>query len=269
LEEKKQEALESLKSEETKGQNIEGSVQDILDDVRNALMQKSTTLATLVFNSKNNSQELNAELLSIIRPVLINSFKREINEYQEVISKCVMDFSMDLDNILKEKDNKVLAGVQEAVGTTMDKAVLEKLLQKGLENLAKRLVGYKSLQLLLGGLTKFLGPIVAIIINFLPDILRMIFGKGKEAKINEIKQKLESEVYGKIVESLREQVTLILSEQREETIKVMHQVIIEKAQQIDDNINQIKLEKETNKQEIEKEIATINTAIINLQNLMA
>ena len=97
----------------------------------------------------------------------------------------------------------------------------------------------------------------------------MIFGKGKEAKINEIKQKLESEVYGKIVESLREQVTLILSEQREETIKVMHQVIIEKAQQIDDNINQIKLEKETNKQEIEKEIATINTAIINLQNLMA
>lgn len=269
LEEKKQEALESLKSEETKGQNIEGSVQDILDDVRNALMQKSTTLATLVFNSKNNSQELNAELLSIIRPVLINSFKREINEYQEVISKCVMDFSMDLDNILKEKDNKVLAGVQEAVGTTMDKAVLEKLLQKGLENLAKRLVGYKSLQLLLGGLSKFLGPIVAIIINFLPDILRMIFGKGKEAKINEIKQKLESEVYGKIVESLREQVTLILSEQREETIKGMHQVIIEKAQQIDDNINQIKLEKETNKQEIEKEIATINTAIINLQNLMA
>ena len=180
-----------------------------------------------------------------------------------------MDFSMDLDNILKEKDNKVLAGVQEAVGTTMDKAVLEKLLQKGLENLAKRLVGYKSLQLLLGGLSKFLGPIVAIIINFLPDILRMIFGKGKETKINEIKQKLESEVYGKIVESLREQVTLILSEQREETIKVMHQVIIEKAQQIDDNINQIKLEKETNKQEIEKEIATINTAIINLQNLMA
>jgi hypothetical protein len=151
----------------------------------------------------------------------------------------------------------------------MDKVVLEKLLQKGLENLAKRLVGYKSLQLLLGGLSKFIGPVVVIIINFLPDILKLIFGKGKEAKINEIKQKLESEVYGKIVESLREQVLVILSEQREETSKVMYQVIVDKAQQFDDNINQIKAEKEANKQEVEKEIATINSAISKLQEIIA
>lgn len=269
LEEKKNEALDSLKAENVNVQDIEGSVQDILDDVKNALMQKSTTLATLVLNSKNNSQELSAELVSIIRPVLINSFKREIGEYQEVISKCVMDFSVDMDNILQEKDNAVLGGITDVVTSSMDKVVLEKLLQKGLENLAKRLVGYKSLQLLLGGLSRFLGPVVAIIINFLPDILRMIFGKGKEAKINEIKQKLEYEVYGKIVESLREQVLVILSEQREETTKVMYQVIVDKAQQFDDNINQIKAEKEANKQEVEKEIATINSAISNLQNIIA
>lgn len=269
LEEKKKEALESLKSEEKNGQNIQDSVQDILDDVKNALMQKSTTLATLVLNSKNNTQELSAELISIIRPVLINSFKREISEYQDVVSKCVMDFSEDLDNIILEKDNKLLDNIQTTVASTMEKEALEKMLQKGLDILAKRLVGFKSLQLLLGGLSRFLGPAVAIIINFMPDILRLIFGKGKDAKINEIKQKLESEVYGKIVESLREQVMVILSEQREETTKAMYQVIIEKAQQFDDNINQIKAEKEANKQEVEKEIATINSAISKLQEIIA
>ena len=269
LEEKKKEALESLKSEEKNGQNIQDSVQDILDDVKNALMQKSTTLATLVLNSKNNTQELSAELISIIRPVLINSFKREISEYQDVVSKCVMDFSEDLDNIILEKDNKLLDNIQTTVASTMEKEALEKMLQKGLDILAKRLVGFKSLQLLLGGLSRFLGPAVAIIINFMPDILRLIFGKGKDAKINEIKQKLESEVYGKIVESLREQVMVILSEQREETTKAMYQVIIEKAQQFDDNINQIKAEKEANKQEIEKETASIKTAIDNLQKIIA
>ncbi len=269
LEEKKKEALESLKSEEKNGQNIQDSVQDILDDVKNALMQKSTTLATLVLNSKNNTQELSAELISIIRPVLINSFKREISEYQDVVSKCVMDFSEDLDNIILEKDNKLLDNIQTTVASTMEKEALEKMLQKGLDILAKRLVGFKSLQLLLGGLSRFLGPAVAIIINFMPDILRLIFGKGKDAKINEIKQKLESEVYGKIVESLREQVMVILSEQREETTKAMYQVILEKAQQFDDNINQIKAEKEANKQEIEKETASIKTAIDNLQKIIA
>lgn len=269
LEEKKKEALESLKSEEKSGQNIQDSVQDILDDVKNALMQKSTTLATLVLNSKNNNQELSAELISIIRPVLINSFKREISEYQDVVSKCVMDFSEDLDNIILEKDNKFLDNIQTTVANTMGKEALEKMLQKGLETLAKRLVGYKSLQLLLGGLSRFLGPAVAIIINFMPDILRLIFGKGKDAKINEIKQKLESEVYGKIVESLREQVMVILSEQREETNKAMCQVILEKAQQFDDNINQVKAEKEANKQEIEKETTSIKTAIDNLQKIIA
>lgn len=253
LKEEKENAIIELKYKSETAQSVESSSDDILNDIATALQDKSGYLATLLYNG-NNINVFKQELLTIIRPIIVTSFKREITEYQDVIGKVVQDFSLKADEILSDKD---LSGVQEMADYFFNKEVLENMLRKGLDKLAMRFVGYKGLGMLFNTLGKIIGPLVTIAINIIPDVLRLIFGKSKEQKISELQQKISTTVISKVVEAMRPQMEEMLREQRKQIDDNLQQLIESETQKYDDNIRAIQQQQKLEKEAVAKKVATL------------
>lgn len=264
----KEKALESLKEKEHSAQSLSGSVQDILDDIREAIIAKSQYLAQLVF-SKQDSNALNEEVLSIIRPILFNSLKREVSEYQDVIGDGVKEFSISINDILTDKDNKIVGSAEKMWGDIVSKEILEKFLKKGLDQLAKKVVAYKSLSIMLKGLSKSLGPVITVIINIIPDIFKFMFGKSSEQKIEAIREKIVSGIVNKIIENLRSPITEMLEEQRNASMLEMERIINEETKKIDDNIRLVQQEEQASEEEISAKVKNLETGINRLNGLIA
>lgn len=269
LRSEREKALNSLNSKNNTAQSLSNSAEDILNDVREALIAKSSYLATILYNNNNDTNTFNNELLSIIRPILINSFKREISEYQDVIGDSVREFSLNVNDILQDNNNAMLNGANDIIGNLLGKDVLEGILKKGLDKLMVRLAAYKGISTLLDSLSKILGPLVTIIINVIPDLLRMIFGKSKEQKIDSIRQNIASEVVGKIVNSLRDPVTEMLEEQRRSAMNDMESLINEEAKKYDVNIQSMLQEQQASESEIATKVQNLEKGISELDKLLA
>lgn len=268
LEKEKNDAVENLKKKADAAQSVAGSADDILQDIAVALKSKAGYLAALLYQQVDNNA-FNNEIMTIIRPVLVNSLKREVTEYGDVVSGAVQEFALNVDNIINDKDNAVLNGAQDLVGNLLGKDVLEGVLKKGLDKLAEKLVAYKGLSTLLKGLSRILGPVVIVIVNIIPDLLRIIFGKSKEEKINEIKLKFSTEVVSKIVESLRVPVEEIVSAQRAEIDNSMKTLLEEETKKYNDNIQEVVRQQNEEKEVRAQKVKTLSAAVGELTALLA
>ena len=235
-------AVEDLKRKAESAQSVEGSADDILDDISEALREKAGYIATLLYG-QTDGNALNQEILTIIRPVIVNSLKREITEYSDVVGGALQEFMVNVDTIL------------------------EGLLKKGLDQLAKKLVAYKGLGELVKMLSKILGPLVTILINIIPDIIRMIFGKSKEQKIEEIKMKFTSEIVSKIIEALRQPIEDMIKEQRDEVYNNVSALIESETQKYNENINAIKNQQQEEEKVVVQKVAALNTVVEKLNAL--
>lgn len=260
LSDKKREAVAQLEAKSASAQPIDGSVDDIITDVRQALMRNSQRLAVLALNSNGNTSNFEGEVMSIIRPVLIESFKREMTEYNDALGECVRNLSVDLSSILNEKTKgKIIASdMIEKLGSAL---LIEQLLSKLLAKLTLMVAGKVALTWIL----RILSPLVSIIVSLLPDIIRLIFGKSQSEKISEIQQKIESEVIGQLVEKLRPNVTEMLTQTRKEAYDEIAAQMENTLKQIDDSIKSIMSEKEASEAEIKQKVDTLNSAIAELK----
>lgn len=260
LSDKKREAVAQLEAKSASAQPIDGSVDDIITDVRQALMRNSQRLAVLALNSNGNTSNFEGEVMSIIRPVLIESFKREMTEYNDALGECVRNLSVDLSSILNEKTKGeiIASDMIEKLGGPL---IIEQLLAKLLAKLTLMVAGKVALTWIL----RILSPVVSIIVSFLSDIIRLIFGKSQSEKISEIQQKIESEVIGQLVEKLRPNVTAMLTQTRKEAYDEIAAQMENTLKQIDDNIKSIMSEKEVSEAEIKQRVDTLNSAIAELK----
>ena len=260
LESKRDEALKRLEVNDRDAQPIDGSVQDILDDVNTALFLNAYQLASTLYVN-NDAKSLNNQVLSIIRPVLVKSFQREIGEYQEVIGKTINDLSDDIESILKDENNPLVQQAENVVENLIGRELLEEFLTKGIEALMARFAGYKAISGLLGMIGKVLNPLVGILIGFIPDILRLIFGKGKSEKINEIQQQLEARAFGQIIEAMREPITDMIENQRKESYNGLKKAIKDEINSINASLEEAKIQKEADEAKNNEMIEQIKIAI--------
>lgn len=263
LSKKKTEAISSLEGKASQAQSLEGSADDILQDIRSALMGASQRLAMVAFSSKGDGKVFESELMSIIRPVLINSFKREMTEYQEVIGESMKELSADLSSVIS---------VSSTQGESLAKDVLEKLgggnmveslLQKGLSMLLAKFAGKKALTLLVGALH----PIITIVVSFLPDLISLIFGKSNEQKTAEVRDKIESQVIGRVIDGLRPNVERMLMENRQEAYNEIKAEIENTIEQIDENIKSVMDEKLSSEAEISERVNKLALAVEELKKI--
>ena len=263
LSKKKTEAISSLEGKVSQAQSLEGSADDILQDIRSALMGASQRLAMVAFSSKGDGKAFESELMSIIRPVLINSFKREMTEYQEVIGESMKELSADLSSVIS---------VSSTQGESLAKDVLEKLgggnmveslLQKGLSMLLAKFAGKKAFTLLVGALS----PVITIVVSFLPDLISLIFGKSNEQKTAEVRDKIESQVIGRVIDGLRPNVERMLMENRQEAYNEIKVEIENTIEQIDENIKSVMDEKLSSEAEISERVNKLALAVEELKKI--
>lgn len=264
----KDEAIENVKRRASAAQSVSGSAEDILQDIAVALKSKSGYIASLMYQ-RVDSNVFSNEIMTIIRPVLINSLKKEVSEYGDIISGAVQEFALNVDNIINDKDNDLLTGTTTMVESLVGKDLLGGILKKGLDKAAEKFIAYKGLSTLFKGLSRTLGPIITIVINILPDLIRAIFGKSKEDKIEEIKIKFSTEVVSKIVESMRPSVEEIISSQRAEVERNIQTLIEDETRKYNDNIQVIQKQQEEDKAEREKKAAALTAEIEALLALQA
>jgi GTP-binding protein EngB required for normal cell division len=263
LSKKKTEAISSLEGKASQAQSLEGSADDILQDIRSALMGASQRLAMVAFSSKGDGKAFESELMSIIRPVLINSFKREITEYQEVIGESMKELSADLSSVISVSSTQGESLAKDVLEKLGGGNMLESLLQKGLSMLLAKFAGKKALTLLVGALS----PIITIVVSFLPDLISLIFGKSNEQKTAEVRDKIESQVIGRVIDGLRPNVEQMLMENRQEAYNEIKAEIENTIEQIDENIKSVMDEKLSSEAEISERVNKLALAVEELKKI--
>ena len=264
LNKKREDALSRLTLNDSQAQPVEESVQDILEDIKNELLINAYQLASSLY-ANNDAKTINNMILSIIRPVLINSFKREVGEYQEVIGQTINQLSNDIEAILRDENNPLVKQAQDIVNNLVTRELLEELLTKGFTVLVVRFAAYKSISGLLGIIGKIINPLVGILIGLIPDILRMIFGKSKSEKVSEIQKQLENMAFSQIVEAIREPITDMIVEQRQESFDAIQKVIEDEIDSINASLNEVKKQKEEDEAINNKKIEALKDAVYQLK----
>jgi len=247
IQEKKDAAIRGLRSKSSAAQSIDGSASDIMNDLEYALKAASSKLALLLYGNKDNSIDVNAEIMGIIRPVLINSFQRELTEYQDILDDGIQNFSVNMDDIFLALDdeNERLSGFGDLVKDILSEA----------------LVLFK------------IPPVVADLIanniaKYVPDFLRSAFGKSDAQVIDEIKTKLQNEVFPQLISSIRPKVTEILRQEREKLLSQAETEIQQESQKFDEAIAQLQQEKEDATLDLTTTVQELDELLGNLSNLL-
>lgn len=244
LEEEKERISAQLENSVPYADTPEKSTQDILDLVKAELNAHAEDVATKVVN-KEDANTINAMLMNYIRPVVINAFKEEGEQYATAMNTVVDDVSRALQDSLSIDGNFV------------DDIV---------ENMREDIIGGVQMAadiLKLGG---FFGQVLGWLLTFfgekIPDLIRWFFGKSKETIIAEAAEKIRSTITDKIAEQLRP----IMFEQ----VKAQQQRIRESIQQkVANSINRlqesVKVSSENgSKENFATKIASMESAISQL-----
>lgn len=264
LNKKREDALTRLTLNDSQAQPVEESVQDILEDIKNELLVNAYQLSSSLY-ANNDAKSMNNMILSILRPVLVNSFKREVGEYQKEIGQTLTQLSDDIEAILRDENNPLVKQAQDIVDNLVGRELLEELLTKGFAALVTRFARYKSISALLNITGKIINPLVGILIGLIPDLLRLIFGKSKSEKISEIQKQLENVAFSQIVEAMREPITNMIVEQRQESFDAIKTVIEDEIDSLNASLNEVKKQKEEDEAINNKKIEALKDAVYQLK----
>ena len=264
LKKEKVNAIKKLKQNHETAQSINGSADDIIQDVRNALMSRASSIASILLNG-GQAEQVNAEILSIIRPVLINSFKRELEEYQLQIGNTLKDFSDQMSKII-EGDGAIKP--EEFLGDLIKQDVLEVLIKKGITALIAKVAGKKALVTILGMVAKIAAPIATIITFILPDLLSLIFGKSKNEKLQEIKEKVQTNLIERLTAEMRPQIEKLIEESRQDAYDTVELLINEQVEKYDDAITKLVSENKVSEEQKASLIQSYQNAICVLKQLV-
>lgn len=247
VKEKKDNAIKELRAHSNNAQSIEGSASDIMNDLEYALKAASSKLALLLYGNKDNSIDVNAEIMSIIRPVLINSFQRELSEYQDILDDGIQNFSINIDDIFLsiEDENERLGGFGDLIKDILSEAlVLFEIPPVVAELIANKIAKY------------------------VPDFLRSAFGKSEAQVLGEIKTKLQNEVFPQLISSIRPKVVEILKKERESLLAKAEEDIRNESEKYDEAISQIQKEREQAEIDFAAAAKELDGAIEQLSGLL-
>lgn len=259
LNDQRENVLATLESNRDGAQDAESSAEDIIHDVREALFSNVYSIARQIVDANGNKNAVGNAILSVIKPVIVNSFKREMNEYGEDLAQCVKD-SVERVNDVVSKD---LSETGEFVISLIDKVggfdVVGKAITVFLANMGVKFAGKA-----LGGALAFINPIVGVLVMFLPDILSLIFGNGKEKKTQKVEEKLQCEVIDNICSKLRPEIVKMVKDGRSEAYASIKAEVDAQVAKIDDNIRAAQESQAASEAECDAKVSAFINAKVEL-----
>lgn len=247
LKERKEDALQALKRNNDSAQPLEESAGDILYDIENALKGKANQLAMTLIQNKDDLEIFKAEMLSTIRPVLINSYKREISEYQDIMDNSLRDFTFDISGVLPDN--------------SLDDVFDNEELQNAAHTVLSTVLAFFEVPPVLADL------IADKLIGHLPDFLKSVFGKGRNEVISEIRTNLCANVFPQVTNTLRPEIEKVLGEQRQAALEEIKQRIIDEVQKFDDSISVVQKEQSDSEDIIRAKTELLKQSIEKLSSL--
>lgn len=250
LEEKKREIEDKLSGDIENADTPEQSTIDILDEVRRALSENAEAIATSIVK-KEAPEDINGQILSIIRPVIISAFQKEGGEYAAALSSVVDDISKALQKALNIDEGLINSVVEEYKEDIQNFISIAAEALKNMNNPYVRILGY---------ILDFFG-------DDIPDFIRWILGKKEEDRIAEATARINTTMYStlqrKLYPVLLEQVK---DQQNRIKTKVIEQVSKQIAQ-IEEAITAIINDRDQSHEELENKKNQLSEVITSLDNL--
>ena len=247
LEEEKARISKQLADSVPYADTPEKSTQDILDLVKTELNTHAEDIATKIVN-KEDANTINAMMMNYIRPVVINAFKEEGEQYAAAMNTAVDDVSKALQESLSIDGNFVDDIVES----------LREDIVGGLQMAAEFLKMGGPWGKVIGWLLTFFGEKI-------PDLIRWFCGKSKDTIIAEATDKIRYSIIDKIAEQLRP----IMFEQ----VKAQQQRIRDSIKQrVENSINSLQdsvkaTSENGSKEDLSKKISAMDVAISELNSL--
>lgn len=243
LEEQIENVKTELPTDNSNADTPEKSTQDILDNVKSVLEAKAQDIAQMVVD-REDQETIKAAIVSIVRAEIIVSLKEESEQYTTALGSSVQDTVKNIAAI--EIDDNVLGEFSDIVD------------------------GVKiALQGLLGTLGGIWGKIASLLLQYLPNIINWLFGKSKEELVQEVTDKIKNQCVNKIIEALQPAIFNITVSNQKRIQERIQQEVVAKMEQVKEGLREKMADANKSKADVEAEIANLNAAISQVENVVA
>ncbi len=243
---------EALKSRLADADTPEKSTQDVLDAARSAIKKDADLLADAILQSrgKGTVSSVTETLVSVIRPALINAFKEEQEQFV---------------NALKADISEVTRRVLEGIEIPTD--VIEDIVNDNEE----AIVGYIHmiadwLQNSSNPAVRVIGQILTFTAEYIPDIVRGIFGGNERAK-KKLVENIQGPISNAIVTGLRKPVNEQIRALQAHILQATCSQYENSIEKMKDTLAALYESRNKNQTSLEEELSKYQEALNNIQNI--
>ena len=230
------------------GDTPEKSTQDVLDIVTSTLRTHSEEIAQMVI-ARESATEINARILSYIRPAIVLAFREEGEQYASSLKTVVDNVTIALqDNI--RLDGNIFDNLIDSLRSEINGAITV---------VAEILMNTPNI------FTKALGWLLMVLGDKLPDLVKWVFGKSKDDMLREVIDRIESSFFPQIIESLRPEILNQITAQQKRIRENINENISASIGNMQDSI--MVSREMANKKEKEVAIVQINDTIVAIKSL--
>lgn len=202
----------------------------IIADVQDALYSRMDDLERAI---KGGEKSFSMTVNNILRPILLNSTQRYVEQSYDKLVAEMSNFNMDLDASLQDIGANAIEKYQQA----------NYKIQHIAQNSDKFNTTYKAISTALAVATNVIAPWLELIIIFLPDVLKL-FGLGTREE--SVTNKINNEIIPKIITRLQPEVENSLMEMKED---MMAQIEEEIGSLIDNEMESLETARENKEKE--------------------
>lgn len=218
----------------------EKSTQDILENVRAVLVEKSGDIAQMIVD-KEDHESIKAVIVSTVRTEIIASLKEESEQYSTALGSAVQESVADLATIEVDTD-----------------------FMKDFSEIFDVLNGYIEALLSMGGLW---GKLAAVLLPFLPTVLNWLFGKSDEEVLEEVRSKFISKCVNQITSGIQPTIFKITVDNQKRIQEKIQAELVSKMEKVKEGLREKMADANKSKEEVESEISNLNAAIARLNAL--
>lgn len=220
----------------------EKSTQDILDNVTAALEAKATEIAQMIID-KEDEEAIKSVIVSTVRMEIISSLKEESEQYSNALGSAVQQSVQDLAKIEINTDfMEDFASILEVV------------------------TEYISPFINAGGIW---GNLAKLLLPFLPKVINWLFGKSDAEVLIEVRNEVLSKCVNQVVEEIRPTILKITIDNQKRIQEKIQEELVAKMESIKDGLKEKIADANKSKEEVEAELGKLNTALSQLNAIIA
>ncbi len=215
----------------------EKSTEDVLNNVRKALDDKSSEIADMIVN-KEDIESIKSVIVSTIRTAIISALKEESEQYSAALGSTINESVSNLSAI--EISSDVVSDFSEIIDNVK---------------------GFVEVFLSFGGIWS---KLAAVLLPFLPKIVNWLYGKSDEEVHEEVRIKFMNVCNEQIIGGIRPTIYKITEDNQKRIQEKLQAEHLSKLEKIKEGLREKIADENKSKEEVETEISKLTSAISHL-----